>query len=511
MLARTLSSAVIGIDAHVIEVEVDIASGLPAFTIVGLPEAAVKESKERVKSAIVNAGYRFPADRITVNLAPAHIKKDGTGFDLPIAMGILAATDLLPRNALSRYLMMGELSLDGRIKPVNGILPMAVAARDMGYRGIVVPPENGTEAAAVEGIRVLPAPALPDVVAYFRGTGMLMPQPYLGGAAVSTPADQGICFSEVRGQEYAKRAMEVAAAGGHNLFMTGPPGSGKSMLARRLSTILPPMDFHEAMETTKVYSVCGMLPPGVSLLTARPFRAPHHTISDAGLIGGGHNPRPGEVSLAHNGVLFLDELPEFKRPVLEAMRQPLEDREVTISRAMTTITYPASVMLIGASNPCICGYYGDPRNTCRCTAAQIRRYQSRLSGPLMDRFDIQIAVPAVDTKDLMQIGDGELSSAIRDRVVDARERQAHRFAGTDVRCNARMDARHITHFCPLDDAGSSLLTSAIERLGLSARAYNRILKIARTLADLAGTESITAAHVAEAVQYRDRDRSDTPF
>jgi magnesium chelatase family protein len=506
LLSKVLSSAVIGIDAYLVEVEVDISQGLPNFTTVGLPEAAVKESKERVKSAIQNSGYRFPDDRITVNLAPASIKKEGTGFDLPIAVGILTATRVIPQESAARYLILGELSLDGRIKPVYGSLPMALAARQAGYSGIVVPADNGREAAVVQGIPVFPVRHLSEVVEFLRGLIRIDPEiidlTYYFGREDASDAD----FSEVMGQEHVKRALEVSAAGGHNLLMIGPPGSGKTMLARRLPTILPPITFEEALETTKVFSVVGMLGKNNPLITHRPFRAPHHTISDAGLIGGGHIPKPGEVSLSHNGVLFLDELPEFKKHVLEVLRQPLEDRTVTISRAASTITYPASFMLVAAMNPCACGFFGDPRHPCRCSAPQIHRYRSKISGPLLDRIDLHVEVPAVPYRDLMQEGNAEPSAEVRRRVVEARRLQTERFARTRIFSNAQMNTRSIKRFCRIDETSCRLLEAAVEKLGLSARAYNRILKIARTVADLEGVEAIQASHVGEAIQYRSLDR-----
>lgn len=507
MLARVLSSAVIGIDAYLVEVEVDIAQGLPTFTTVGLPEAAVKESRERVKSAISNSGYTFPADRITVNLAPANIKKEGTGFDLPIALGILGATGILPEKAISDYLFLGELSLDGRVKPVNGSLPMAIAAQHAGYRGIVVPAENGKEASVVSGLCVYPVRTLSQVVDFLRGFCSILPQKTDVETLFETEDRSGTDFSEVLGQEHAKRALEIAAAGGHNVIMVGPPGSGKTMLAKRISTILPPMSFEEAIETTKIFSVVGMLNREQPLVTRRPFRAPHHTVSDAGLIGGGHIPRPGEVSLAHNGVLFLDELPEYKKNVLEVLRQPLEDLQVTISRAATTLTYPSSFMLIAAMNPCPCGYFTDSRHACRCSAHQIHRYRSKISGPLLDRIDMHVEVPAVPQKDLMADPNAETSEHIRQRVMAARQIQNRRFKRTRIYSNAQMASRHIRSHCRIGDDAGSVLESAIDRLGLSARAYNRILKISRTIADLEAAADIQVHHVTEAIQYRSLDRT----
>lgn len=506
MLAKVLSSAVIGIDAFLVEVEVDITSGLPTFTTVGLPEASVKESKERVKSAINNSGYTFPDDRITVNLAPAHIKKEGTGFDLPIALGILTATQIIPQKIISKYLILGELSLDGRIKPVKGSLPMALAAKDAGYEGIIVPCDNGREASVVSGIRVLPVKRLSQLVGFFRGFTQIKPERTDISDVFDNVDNFDVDFSEVKGQEHVKRALEVAAAGGHNLIMIGPPGSGKTMLAKRVPTILPPITFEEAIETTKIFSVTGMLPKDEALVTKRPFRSPHHTISDAGLIGGGHVPRPGEVSLAHNGVLFLDELSEFKKHVLEVLRQPLEDLRVTISRAALTLTYPSSFMLIAAMNPCPCGYFSDPKHECRCTYPQIHRYRSKISGPLMDRIDIHVEVPAVPYKDLMGESNAESSEIIRARVAAARERQFERFKRTKIYCNAQMINRHIKKDCKIDSESADILEAAIDKLGLSARAYNRILKIARTIADLGGATDIAVEHIAEAVQYRSLDR-----
>ena len=507
MLAKVFSGSVIGVDAYMIDVEVDIMHGLPSFTTVGLPETAVKESRERVKSAIINSGYRFPDDRITVNLAPAHLKKEGTGFDLPIALGILTATKIIPNNVVSRFLFQGELSLDGRVKPVNGSLSMALAAKKAKYAGIVVSYENRLEASVVDEISVFAVKTLGQAVDFLNGIATIMPEKTNIQSLFNQANDSDLNFSEVIGQEHAKRAIEVASAGGHNLLMVGPPGSGKTMLARRISSVLPPLTFEEAIETTKIHSVAGLLPPDQAIITRRPFRAPHHTTSDAGLIGGGHIPRPGDVSLAHNGILFLDELPEFKKNVLEALRQPLEDLQVTISRANLRITFPSAFMLITAMNPCPCGYYSDSKHPCICTPRQIQRYRSKISGPLMDRIDIHVDVPALAYKDLQQDLQAESSQSIRTRVVKARLIQLRRFKHAKIFCNAQMQSRLIKKYCRLDLSCEKLLETAVEKLGLSARAYHRILKCARTIADLDQQEHIKTDHIGEAIQYRTLDRS----
>ena len=506
MLAKVLSSAVIGIDAYIVEVEVDIAKGLPAFATVGLPEGAVRESKERVKAAIKNSGYHFPSDRITVNLAPADIKKEGSAFDLPMALGILGATGLLEKSSYSEYLFLGELALDGLIRPIKGVLSMTIAAKNLGFKGIFLPQENAAEAGVVGGIDIYPVTALWQVVDFLSGFSKIDPFKVELDKLFQAP-DSELDFNDVRGQENAKRAMEISAAGGHNVIMIGPPGSGKTMLARRLPTVLPVLSFEESLDTSKVYSVMGLMPKGYGLITLRPFRSPHHTISDAGLIGGGQNPKPGEVSLSHNGVLFLDELPEFRKNVLEVLRQPMEDGYVTISRASATVTYPANFMLVAAMNPCPCGFLGDPKRECTCSFLQIQHYRSKISGPLMDRIDIHLEVPSVAYKDLSADADcGAGSAEILQRVQGARQIQSKRFQKAKIHTNAGMSTRQIKQFCKIDTESNLLLEKAMEKFGLSARAHARILKISRSIADLEAGEDIRAPHVAEAIQYRTLDR-----
>lgn len=501
MLSSAISGAVFGVDAYRVDVEVDVARALPSFTVVGLPDNAVKESKDRVRSAIRNSGYAFPPQRITVNLAPADVKKEGAAFDLPMAVVILATDSDLGLRGLDRLLFLGELSLDGRLRPVRGVLPIALEARRLGLEAICVPHENAAEAAVVKGLTVHAVGTLAEVVEGLRGGSLPRFHADLSDL-FGRGAEYEVDFAEVHGQGHVKRALEVAAAGGHNAFLVGPPGAGKTMLARRLPTILPEMTWDEALETSRIYSVMGVQDGTGPLVVRRPFRAPHHTISDAGLIGGGTIPRCGEISLAHNGVLFLDELPEFKKHVLEVLRQPLEDGEVTIARASTSVTFPARFMLVAAMNPCPCGYFGDPQHECTCSPSAIRKYRARVSGPLLDRFDLHVETPAVRYREMVAGGGDESSAAVRERVARARTLQVDRYAGRRFHCNAHLSPAAVRRFCsPAADA-RQLLEHAMDRLGLSARAYTRALKVARTIADLEGAGEVARTHVLEALQFR---------
>lgn len=506
MLSKVKSLGLVGIDGYIVLVETDISNGIPSFDMVGLGDTAVKESKERVRAAIKNAGLEFPVKRITVNLAPADKRKEGSAFDLPIALGILAATEQIHNNALERFAFLGELSLDGEIKPVKGILPMVISAREEGIENIVLPLENADEAAVVKGINVLPARSIVDVVNHLNGVCMIEPHIVDIDEIFNRNLIYDVDFADVKGQENVKRALEVAASGGHNCIMLGSPGCGKTMIAKRLPTILPSMAFEEALEVTKIHSIAGALPSSTSLLTQRPFRSPHHTISNVSLIGGGKYPKPGEISLAHFGVLFLDELPEFNKDALEVLRQPLEDGAVTISRINATFTYPSRTTLICAANPCKCGNYLDESKECTCTPKQVQQYLGKLSGPLLDRIDIHIEVASVKYKDLESQEEGEKSRVIRERVNRSRKIQRERYKELGIYSNAELTPSMIKKFCKLDDKCKELLKNAFDRLGLSARAHNRILKVARTIADMEGSEGIKSNHLLEAIQYRSLDR-----
>ncbi len=503
MLAKVRSGTVQGVDGLSVDVEVDLALGLPAFNTVGLPDSSVRESKDRVKAAIKNSGYEFPPRKITVNLAPADVKKAGAGFDLPIAIGILAASELFDAKVLEEYAVLGELSLDGAVRGVSGVLPITLDAKNQGLKGILVPVENKQEAAVVSGIEVFGVTSLHQVVEFLAKETAIEPEQTRHAELLSSSIVYDVDFQDVKGQEHVKRALEIAASGGHNVSLAGPPGSGKTMLARRLATILPDMSFEEALETTKIYSIIGKISSKTPLVASRPFRAPHHTITDAGLIGGGSTPRPGEVSLAHNGVLFLDELPEFKKHVLEVLRQPLEAGDVTITRANMSLDFPSRFVLVVASNPCPCGYYGDKLRECNCTPVQIQRYSSKVSGPLLDRIDLHLEVGVVPFSDMTDKRKGESSSVIKSRVDRCRNIQEKRFIkSSKVHCNAQMGVKEIEKYCNLDIASTRLLQRSVEKLGLSARAYHRILKIARTIADMDNKTNLELSHIAEAVQYR---------